>query len=103
VIVVTSPQDAGEDRTTFGIIGSILSRMRAWRARKASVTNLRWLDDRILADIGLRCDEIPLLAAACRCTEMGTAPSRRRHAEPCPPNPRNNPANSRIQHRRKDT
>jgi uncharacterized protein YjiS (DUF1127 family) len=55
----------------LGIIGSIFSRMRAWRAREASLANLRWLDDRTLADIGLRRDEIPLLAAGMSFDEAG--------------------------------
>jgi uncharacterized protein YjiS (DUF1127 family) len=44
-------------------VGSILARAQAWRAREISLAGLRSLDDRALADIGLRREQIPLLAA----------------------------------------
>jgi uncharacterized protein YjiS (DUF1127 family) len=46
----------------FGV-GGILARARAWRTREISLAGLRSLDDRTLADIGLRREQIPLLSA----------------------------------------
>jgi uncharacterized protein YjiS (DUF1127 family) len=45
--------------TLTGFIGSIAARFNAWRERERAFAELSALDDRTLADLGLRRGDIP--------------------------------------------
>ncbi|HEX3500896.1 MAG TPA: DUF1127 domain-containing protein [Stellaceae bacterium] len=45
--------------TLTGFLGGIVARFTAWRERERAFAELNALDDRILADLGLRRGDIP--------------------------------------------
>jgi uncharacterized protein YjiS (DUF1127 family) len=46
---------------TGGVLGALVSRFAEWRRREAARAELQSLDDRTLADIGLRRSDIPFV------------------------------------------
>ena len=53
------------------LIGSIVERFNAWRERERAFAELNALDDRTLADLGLRRSDIPYVVY-CKAQQRGT-------------------------------
>jgi uncharacterized protein YjiS (DUF1127 family) len=63
--------------TLTGFLGSIAARFNAWRERERAFAELSALDDRTLADLGLRRGDIPYVVyckAQQRSATLSTAP-----------------------------